>query len=174
MIAFPVLAVAVALTVLTLWAIANDAYSYRIPNMVNAGLILLYPVALFATNAPLDWQDGLLAFAIIFAVGFALFIANIMGGGDVKMLAALALWLEYGVNLWHFLMIMALLGGILTLILLAIRKYMPFFLITSGKPNATIPRLFSHGEPVPYGIAIGITFLWMLWAGDLSLMPAIV
>lgn len=170
MVTTPVLAIAVVLTVLTLWAIANDAYSYRIPNIVNLGLILLYPVALFATNAPLDWQAGLLAFAIIFAIGFGLFIANIMGGGDVKMLAALALWLEYGSSLWHFLLIMALLGGILTLLLITARKYAPFIVLKLRKTS--IPRLFSHNEPVPYGIAIGIAFLWMLWQGQLSLMPS--
>ncbi len=157
----------VALSILTLWAMATDAYAYRIPNMVNLAIILLFPIALFATDAPLNWQNALLGFALVFAVGFVLFVANIMGGGDVKMLAAISLWLEYGRILLDFFLLMSILGGILTLFLLSSRKYAPFIALKMRKNH--IPKLFTHGEPVPYGIAIGIAFLWLLWAGKLAI-----
>ncbi len=159
---FPVL-----LTILNVWAVANDAYCYRIPNMVNLSIILLYPLALMISDAPLNWQNALLAFSIVFGIGFMLFVANIMGGGDVKMLASLALWVEYGKVLLDFCLIMSILGGVLTLVLLIARKYAPYVALKTSR--RTIPQLFSHGEPVPYGIAIGAAFLWLLWAGKLTI-----
>jgi prepilin peptidase CpaA len=158
-----------ALTMLVLWAMANDAYSYRIPNVVNLSIILLFPIALLATNAPINWQNALLAFAIVFAIGFGLFVANIMGGGDVKMLAAIALWLEYGKTLWDFFLIMAILGGILTIFLISTRKYAPFIALKMKRDAGKIPQIFSHDQPVPYGLAIGIAFLWLLWTGNLAI-----
>lgn len=161
----------IALTILVLWAIANDIYCYRIPNIVNLAIIILFSIALFASNAPLSWQNALISFAVIFAVGFAFFIANIMGGGDVKMLAALSLWVEFNSSLLEFILIISVLGGLLTIGLILSRKYIPYLLVKINRTDVDIPILFSHGQPVPYGIAIGIAFLWLLWIGKLPIYP---
>ena len=163
----------ICLSVLVLWAMASDVYCYRIPNIVNLSIILLFPIALLVTNSPLNWQNALIAFAIVFSIGFILFVANIMGGGDVKMLAALALWLEYGQSLLDFFLIMSIIGGIFTIFLIFSRKYSPFIALKLNRDATKIPQIFSHGEPVPYGIAIGIGFLWLLWTGELAIYKTI-
>ncbi len=56
-----------------------------------------------------------------FAVCFILFVLNIMGGGDAKLLTALALWFGLTPSLLVFLVNVAFAGGILTLLILAIR-----------------------------------------------------
>ena len=68
-----------------------------------------------------------------------------MGGGDVKMIAALALWFPFG-QLVTMLIVMSLAGGAITLLML-IDKW--------ARRNGSPPE-------VPYGIAIAIAALLML------------
>lgn len=80
-----------------------------------------------------------LALAVL-AVGFILFISKLIGAGDVKMVAALALFFSW--NEFHrFLFITVLLGGVLALIGLV------FF----NKNTKT------HG--LPYAVAISLGFI---------------
>ena len=68
-----------------------DLKYMRIPNVV-----VLLAIALFVVTAPLvGWQELGLRLAVaggVLALGFALFAVGIWGGGDVKMLAALMLF----------------------------------------------------------------------------------
>ena len=68
-----------------------------------------------------------------------------MGGGDVKLLGALALWLPL-LAMLKLLLIMSILGGVLTLIMLAIHRWQRAL----GKPE------------IPYGIAISLAGLWVM------------
>ncbi len=78
---------------LAVWAMVSDLRAMRIPNRLNALLALAFlPVGLAAL--PLDafaWR--LAAGAGVLALGYAAFAFGQMGGGDVKMLAAGALWI---------------------------------------------------------------------------------
>jgi prepilin peptidase CpaA len=159
----------IILSALVVWAMITDVKSYRIPNAVNLAIILLYPAAFLISDAPLNWQNALLGFVIIFAVGFALFALNIMGGGDVKMLSAVALWVEYGMELGNFLMLMALVGGVLTIFLLSARKFVPYLMLKFNKDAVKISKVLTYGAPIPYGVAIGFSFLWLLWSGNFAI-----
>jgi prepilin peptidase CpaA len=68
-----------------------------------------------------------------------------MGGGDVKLLTALALWIEPEWFL-KLLVMMALVGGVLTIALGAWH----------------VMRRQSHKLAIPYGVAIAIAGLWVL------------
>jgi prepilin peptidase CpaA len=137
-----------ALLAATLVAAAiTDWRSRTIPNRLNAAIALLAIPFWWATGVSL-WpgvaiQLGLAA--AVFAV-FALFFAvRMMGGGDVKMSAAIALWLPAGALL-QLLVIMSIAGGVLTLALLIPHR---------------IAR--SAGSPeIPYGIAIAFAGLWLI------------
>ena len=92
--------------------------------------LLLIPV--------LGTRRTFLVFAIAFYVGA-------MGGGDVKLAAALALWFSPQ-NTLKFIVIMSLAGGLLTIVVAALHKW-------RGK----------EGRPeVPYGIAIALGGMWLL------------
>ena len=72
-----------------------DVVTFRIPNWANLGLVAAFPV--FAGAAALSgvdvfWLEHLGAAAIVFAVGLGMFFARTLGGGDVKLLSAAALW----------------------------------------------------------------------------------
>ena len=78
-----------------------------------------------------------------------------MGGGDVKLLTALALWIEP----WLFLklvVLMALLGGVLTLVFGAWH----------------VARRRKDRLAIPYGVAIALAGLWILGTNYLPVVPA--
>jgi prepilin peptidase CpaA len=68
-----------------------------------------------------------------------------MGGGDVKLLTALALWIEPTLFL-KLVIMMALLGGVLTLIFGAWH----------------VMRRQREKLAIPYGVAIAMAGLWVL------------
>ncbi len=93
-------------------AATGDLRSRRIPNWLNLAIAL--------TAIPFWWMSGLslwpdVATQIAIAAGVFVFFAilfhfGIMGGGDVKLLAALGLWLPLA-SVVKLLVIMSLAGG---------------------------------------------------------------
>ena len=94
------------------------------------------------------WPDVALQLGVAFLV-FALFAAafavGAMGGGDVKLIGALALWLPWQAVL-GLLMIMSLAGGALTIAMM-IRKRL-------ARSDAALE--------IPYGVAIAFAGLWLI------------
>lgn len=86
--------------------------------------------------------------ALAFLLSFGLFAFNILGGGDAKMIPAVALWMGPAAAL-PFVMYMALIGGAFALLILLVRNAMPAALV----PGA-IRAPFEEGAGVPYGVAI--------------------
>lgn len=131
----------------------SDFFSMTIPNRVSA--ILLASFIIVAPLAGLTMpQIGLhlLAGAIVFAVCFALFATNVMGGGDAKLLTASAVWFGLTPSLVAYLVYVSFFGGILTLAILSLRGHTNSIL-ASGLP---VPHHLLTHKKMPYGIAIGI------------------
>ena len=129
---------------LLLVAAATDIRARIISNRLNAAIAILavpwwFVIGLHGTDilVQIALSAGLLA---VFAACFAL---GMMGGGDVKLIAALGLWLPFGAML-VLLEVMALAGGALTLGMLIAHRVRK----ASGRPE------------IPYGVAIvGAAFL---------------
>lgn len=135
-----------ALATALLVAAVTDFRRREIDNWLTAGIALAAPLFWISTDlslAGIGWQLGMAA--ATFAVLVVLFILNLMGGGDVKLLTALSLWIQ---PLWYMrlLVVMSLAGGALTLVFAAIH----FARKKQGKCA------------VPYGIAISLAGLWTL------------
>ncbi len=140
------LALVVVLAALLLAAGIEDARTREIANAKNAAIALLAPLWWWAMG--LGWGDvgvQLLVAAIVFAVFVAAFACGWMGGGDVKMIAALALWLPLG-GLLQMLMVMSVLGGAITLVMMMERRW----------------RRRIDPVEVPYGVAIAAAALLAL------------
>ena len=130
----------------------EDARRRQIANGKNAAIALLAPLWWW-TNGLSPWPDmaaQLLVAGIAFAVFVGAFAARWMGGGDVKMIGALALWLSPGALL-QMLMTMSLIGGGLTVLMIAERRLRP-----ATGPDEPRP------VEVPYGIAIAAAGLLCL------------
>jgi prepilin peptidase CpaA len=124
-----------------------DVRTFTISNRLNLCVALLAPVYWWSIALPL-WPDAAVQVAMAVAVFAALavaFYAGMMGGGDVKLAGALALWFS-PISTLHFLLFMSLAGGALTAALVIAHRI-------RGK----------EGRPeIPYGVAIAIGALIIL------------
>lgn len=146
------LALLAALGALLLAAGIEDARRRTIQDATNIAVAALAPVWWWAQGYQL-WPDvplQLLIAAVVFAFFLGAFALGQMGGGDVKLIAALALWLPL-IPLLSLLMVMSIAGGAVTLLMMAERRW------TRGTGPVEIP----------YGVAIAI-------AGLLSLREPII
>jgi prepilin peptidase CpaA len=94
------------------------------------------------------WPGAAIQLAVgagVFTLLAGAFYAGMMGGGDVKLAAALALWFSPASTL-KFLFLMSLAGGVLTLLVVALHRMRG----KSGRPE------------IPYGVAIAFGGLVIL------------
>ncbi len=146
---FTVLAITVFAGLLV-YAACSDIARLIIPNWVSIALVASFPVfAVAHAMAPLQIGGHLLFGFAVLVVGFGLFAAKIIGGGDAKLLAAAAVWTGYA-SFLPLIFWMALSGGLMALILMQARKWVPY---VEGAP-AFVNKLLVHGSGIPYGVAI--------------------
>lgn len=130
-------------------ASVSDLTRYEIPNPVS--LIAVAAFALTLPTLPLWTSLAHISTGLtFFAVGTALFVLNIWGGGDAKLLGAAALWTGWN-DLASFVLLMALAGAVLALALIVLRR-----LIQTAPVGRWYSRLLSKSEGIPYGVAIAI------------------
>jgi prepilin peptidase CpaA len=132
-------------------AAVSDIESLRIPNRICVAIVALYPVHVLASPGPIDWL-GAFAVAIgAFAVGLVLFAAGGMGGGDVKLIAATALWAGPALIL-HFVAVTTIIGGAFAILMMT-RWRFALAHICEFVGEAGIRDVFL-GRDIPYAVAI--------------------
>jgi prepilin peptidase CpaA len=143
-------ALAIALVV----AAATDLRARTIDNWLTFGIAAAAPLFWWASGLDL-WPGVALQVGVAvaaFAVLAGIWALGQMGGGDVKLLTALALWIE-PLPFARLLIMMALIGGVLTLVLGAWH----------------VARRRKDRLAIPYGVAISLAGLWVLGT---SYLPA--
>jgi prepilin peptidase CpaA len=155
----PQILVLVAVPALLAFAAASDLVSMTISNRIPLGLAVGFALAaawLGLSPAEIGWHIA--AGLLVLAIGFGLFAAGWIGGGDAKLAAAIALWLGFP-HLFDWSIGSALLGAPLTLVILKIRDTpMPAFLARQD----WVMRLHDPRAGVPYGIALSFAALAVL------------
>ena len=128
-----------ALAVTLIVAAVIDVRTFTISNRLNLAVALSAPVYWLSVSlAPLPGMAvQLAAGGIVFAILAGAFFIGMMGGGDVKLAAALALWLPPA-GTFKFLVFMSVAGGLLTLGILIVHRMRR----REGRPQ------------IPYGVAI--------------------
>jgi prepilin peptidase CpaA len=136
----------------------GDVRTRRIPNVLSLAIAILGLLRVILAHNPVLAGQTIAAGVVIFAAAFLLFWHGAIGGGDAKLVAAMALLIGYH-ELLSFLFLMSLCGGALALAVLARDKLRPRLLrllrlasVTSANPpqcGAAPPR-----STVPYGVAI--------------------
>ena len=124
-----------------------DLKTRTIPNWLNLAIALGAVAFWIAVGLPV-WPEVALRVAVAFVtfwVFAAAFAMGAMGGGDVKLIAALALWLPWQAVL-VLLFLMSIAGGVLTLGYLIRHK---------------LARREEKLE-IPYGVAIAFGGLWLI------------
>lgn len=143
----------VALAIALLVAAFTDLRSRHIGNWLNAGIALAAPAFWWASGLDL-WPGVALQFGVAlatFAICATLFALRAMGGGDVKLLTALALWIQPMLFL-KLIIMMSLLGGVLTVVFGA------WHIMKRRRDRLAIP----------YGVAIAMAGLWIIGTEYLS------
>ncbi|RUM26744.1 peptidase [Rhizobium vallis] len=146
-------AVFVILPLCLAMAAFSDLFTMTIPNRVS--LILIVSFFVLAPLSGFDLQMvgmHLAAGAIVFTACFTLFAFNVMGGGDAKLLSATALWFGLNESLLFLMTDVALIGGLVTLLILLVRAQSDTILAI-GLP---VPNSVLFAKKIPYGIAIAI------------------
>jgi prepilin peptidase CpaA len=129
------------------YATWTDLRARIIPNPLNAGIALTAPLWWWASGLGV-WpgaaiQIGLGTVALLLFMGA--FALGAMGGGDVKLIAALGLWLVPP-DFFRMIVWMSLGGGLLTLVMLVQHRLRK----AEGQPE------------IPYGVAIAVATIPIL------------
>ncbi len=136
-----------ALAAILVLAAVIDVRTFTISNRLNLTVALLAPA--YWTSIALSPWPGIAtqvaAAATVFLLLAGAFYAGLMGGGDVKLAAALALWFPPYVTL-KFLVLTSLAGGLVTLVFLVLHRLRR----REGRPE------------IPYGVAIAFGGLAIL------------
>jgi prepilin peptidase CpaA len=138
------------------FAASSDLLTLTISNRISLALALGFLIlAALCGTAPQTILWHLLAGLGVLAIGLALFARGLVGGGDAKLAAAAALWLGFD-RLADYALLSSLLGGAITLAILAFRLVpLPAWLAQ----DACVARLHQFDGGVPYGIALAAAAL---------------
>lgn len=134
-------------------AAMNDLYEFKIPNWVSIVLFCSYFAAGVGFGAPAPMLlEGFLFGCAALAVGFGMFAAKLLGGGDAKLLAACAPWIGLSA-LAPFLFNMAVAGGFFAVALILFRRA-PALPVYAQAP--WLMRLHQRPKDIPYAVAIAL------------------
>ena len=138
------------------FAASSDLFTMTISNKVSLALAAGFLVLALATGmSPAEIGLHAAAAAAVLVVAFVFFTRGWVGGGDAKLAAATSLWFGFD-HLLQYLVDAALLGGVLTFLMINFR------LLPLPAPMARwawLARLHQKGAGVPYGIALAVAAL---------------
>ncbi len=148
---------------LSTYATYSDVARYRIANWISLAILadFIFIAAIAGLSGAVDpWlvAERLGAGAVMLIVGFALFAAGVFGGGDAKLIAASALWFGWS-GLFRYVVLVALIGGLLALIILGLRR---FARNPAGSGPEWLNKLRSGDHGIPYGVAIAAAS-WLMF-----------
>jgi prepilin peptidase CpaA len=146
-------------------AALHDVAVRTVPNWVSVALL---PMGIVARLVSGDLLLGLTAALCVFAAAVALWLFGLMGGGDSKLLGAVALLVPPG-RLPELLLATAICGGVLAIVYLVMSQLISR--PAKGKRRTIVGRIvkaerwrLSRRGPLPYAVAIA-------GGGVLSLSP---
>ncbi len=145
---------------LCIYAAATDVRRLEIDNWVSLGVAGLF--VLYGFINPVLWIAHIIVMILVLLFGLVLMRANVMGGGDVKLITVLSLWAGL-VHLPLLMISISIAGAAVALFTIALQKekLIPLKLISKTTGLAWIDQARSGGSEVAYGIAIAMGALVM-------------
>ncbi len=142
-------------------AMHQDLYYRRIPNTVS---ILIIVMGLGKWLVIGDFDGGMHAFfsaLVVFVVLLVIFRYGGLGGGDVKLMTA-TVFLVGAADFFTWIVLMSLLGGVLAIIIV-LRQLAVRVRSSAARSAESLARQTATRPTVPYGIAISLSALWVLF-----------
>ncbi|MDA9511447.1 pilus assembly protein CpaA [Bradyrhizobium sp. CCBAU 11386] len=151
---------------LLLYVATIDVATRLISNEICVALAVLGIAGQLAS--PMQVAESLIVAAILFLLLFAIYARGWMGGGDVKLLVALAIGLPLP-SVIQLLSVTALAGGVLALMHLMMRLLPYPALAPAG--SSLVRRIYAverwrhlRHAPLPYGVAIASGGIWVIFS----------
>jgi prepilin peptidase CpaA len=150
-----------------------DLRTRRVPNVLTFGAALAAALYYGTTAGLPGLANAFAGWAVGLALFLPLFALRGLGGGDVKLLAALGAWVGPGAALWVALWA-AIAGGPLALIvafgagylrkaLMNVWSLLMFWRVAGLQPHPSI-NLATPGAPrLPYALPIAVGLVVTLW-----------
>jgi prepilin peptidase CpaA len=139
----------------------SDIRDRRIPNWTVLAAAALFVPWIFV-GGEVSILGSLAGASIVFTMGLVLYALRVVGAGDSKLATATSLFVGLG-QLFPFLLLVALAGGVIAVMSLASRPVHALVMFQMrGKGD--------FGRGVPYGVAIAIATIALLWWPSLARM----
>jgi prepilin peptidase CpaA len=154
---------------LLLYVAMMDIATRLIRNEICLALALLGIAVQFVS--PMHVTESLVAATILLVLLILVYQRGWIGGGDVKLLAALAIGLPL-IGVIQLLTITALVGGVLALVHLMMR-FLPYPKLAPAG-SSLVRRVYAverwrnlRHAPLPYGVAIACGGIWTVFSQGL-------
>lgn len=134
------------------FAAVSDFRKLRIPNWISLALIALFAFDMLLAGHDRAALHHLGVAVAAFAVGLVLYIFGWWAAGDVKLMAAVALWAGPPKAL-ELVLLTGVLGGFLAIGILMARRAIKFYGLDMTAAKAMVPNWVKLGL-CPYGVAI--------------------
>lgn len=157
---------------LVLLGALSDLSTFRIPNKVSYGLVLLFALQSFLVWLDTPYMPSMSfrvpPFAINLGIGLLVLVVAVIfwrrgyiGGGDAKYLAATSLWMG-PLGVVKFMVVLSALALVMALLLKLSARW--GFLVHAGRLPAFVKQIYAKLEDnqLPYGFPIGIAALIMI------------
>ena len=125
-------------------AAIEDAVRLRISNVTCLAVLISALVAMGLQGFPLLLWQNAVVLVVLLGLGTSLFASGKVGGGDVKLLACVGLWMDFRSAIWMLAAVFVA-GGVLALLYLAAR------LVVRAPTDEKGRRI---DRQIPYGLAI--------------------
>jgi prepilin peptidase CpaA len=148
-----------AFAAILVWAAIGDMRRLIIPDWISVAIAGLFVLHVVTSPIPVNVLGGVAVGAATLAAGLGLFACNLIGGGDVKLMSAIALWAG-PMRILDFLFVTAITGGFVAGGMLLRRRHLA---PVGGTPGA------AASTEVPYGVAIsvgGILVAFAIYSGN--------
>jgi prepilin peptidase CpaA len=129
-------------------AAMQDAWELRISNAFPVALVALYAAWVAVAGFETDIWQNVAVFVFALSAGLFLFAKRWLGGGDVKLFAAAALWFDFRAAP-YLLMSIVLAGAVLGAVFIIARRLVP-----AGVQERSGWVTLRKKGPIPYGLAI--------------------
>lgn len=146
---------------LLLFAAVSDFRELRIPNWISLALVALFAGYAGTIGWHLNWLQHVGVAVATFVGGLVIYVMRWFSAGDVKLLAAVALWAGPS-EILPVIFVTTVAGAALAAMVLALKKLPHLFLF--GRVimvDRFVPRWARHGL-LPYGIGISVGALLLV------------
>jgi prepilin peptidase CpaA len=145
-------------------AAVSDVRHRQIPNLLTGGMALVGVMLSLADGGLARTWPGVWAGVVALLIGLVLQLARLVGGGDVKLFAALAIWLGAKGSM-DAALATAIAGGVLALFFLRRPSSLGDDVRSDGPLMSRLQLDEDRDfERVPYGVAVAAGGMWVWWS----------